>query len=60
MAHITGGGLPENLPRCLAENQSIKIDPHSWPILPVFNFFAKFLAWPGLLNETFLYFGPGY
>lgn len=41
MAHITGGGLPENLPRCLAENQSIKIDPHSWPILPVFNFFAK-------------------
>ena len=36
MAHVTGGGFPENLPRCLGENQSIYIEADSWPILPVF------------------------
>ncbi|MDJ0730447.1 MAG: phosphoribosylformylglycinamidine cyclo-ligase [Crocosphaera sp.] len=40
MAHITGGGLPENLPRCLGENQSIKINPETWPILPIFQWIA--------------------
>ncbi|MDJ0658706.1 MAG: phosphoribosylformylglycinamidine cyclo-ligase [Crocosphaera sp.] len=40
MAHITGGGLPENLPRCLGENQSIKIMPKTWPILPIFQWIA--------------------
>ncbi|MGB3297382.1 MAG: phosphoribosylformylglycinamidine cyclo-ligase [Phormidesmis sp.] len=37
MAHITGGGLPENLPRCLGEGQSVQLMPDSWPVLPVFN-----------------------
>lgn len=37
MAHITGGGLPENLPRCLGEGQSIQLVPDSWPMLPVFD-----------------------
>ena len=41
MAHITGGGLPENLPRCLGENQSIKIAPNSWDVLPIFNWIAN-------------------
>jgi phosphoribosylformylglycinamidine cyclo-ligase len=36
MAHITGGGLPENLPRCLGAGQSIQIEIDSWPVLPVF------------------------
>lgn len=30
MAHITGGGLPENLPRCLPEGVHAVIDPSSW------------------------------
>jgi phosphoribosylformylglycinamidine cyclo-ligase len=40
MAHITGGGLPENLPRCLGENQSIRVRLGSWPILPIFDWLA--------------------
>ena len=30
MAHITGGGLPENLPRTLPEGVHARIDPGSW------------------------------
>jgi phosphoribosylformylglycinamidine cyclo-ligase len=40
MAHITGGGLPENLPRCLGKNQAIKINPNSWPVPPIFQWLA--------------------
>jgi phosphoribosylformylglycinamidine cyclo-ligase len=40
MAHITGGGLPENLPRALSPGQSIQIDPTRWPNLPIFEWLA--------------------
>jgi phosphoribosylformylglycinamidine cyclo-ligase len=39
-AHITGGGLPENLPRCLGADLSIEIDLHSWQIPPIFQWLA--------------------
>lgn len=51
MAHITGGGLPENLPRCLGQNQAIKIDPQSWSIPPVF----RWLADVGSVNQQAMY-----
>ncbi|MFH7028530.1 MAG: phosphoribosylformylglycinamidine cyclo-ligase [Heteroscytonema crispum UTEX LB 1556] len=41
MAHITGGGLPENLPRCLGTGQAIKINPSSWTIPAVFQWLAE-------------------
>ncbi|WP_193194136.1 phosphoribosylformylglycinamidine cyclo-ligase [Nostoc sp. MG11] len=41
MAHITGGGLPENLPRCLGKDQAIKIDPSSWTIPSAFAWLAE-------------------
>lgn len=40
LAHITGGGLPENLPRCLHREQSLCLDPHAWDIPPIFHWLA--------------------
>jgi phosphoribosylformylglycinamidine cyclo-ligase len=36
MAHITGGGITENLPRILPKAVSAVIDLGSWPLLPIF------------------------
>jgi phosphoribosylformylglycinamidine cyclo-ligase len=36
MAHITGGGITENLPRILPEGTSARIRTSSWTVLPVF------------------------
>jgi phosphoribosylformylglycinamidine cyclo-ligase len=41
MAHITGGGLLENLPRCLGGEQSIEVDQKRWPIPSVFQWLAE-------------------
>jgi len=41
MAHITGGGLPENLPRCLGEKHSVEISLNSWTIPPIFEWLAS-------------------
>ena len=40
MAHITGGGLPENLPRCLQKDQTVEVNLESWEVLPIFNWLA--------------------
>jgi len=36
MAHITGGGLPENLPRCLPEGLTVDVDYESWDVPDMF------------------------
>jgi phosphoribosylformylglycinamidine cyclo-ligase len=41
MAHITGGGLPENLPRCLPRGQRAVIDPRTWEPPEVFRWLAE-------------------
>jgi len=37
MAHITGGGLPENLPRCLPEHLTVDVDWSAWERPELFN-----------------------
>lgn len=37
MAHITGGGFVENIPRMIPEGLRAKIDKGTWPVLPIFN-----------------------
>jgi phosphoribosylformylglycinamidine cyclo-ligase len=37
LAHITGGGLLENIPRILPEATSVEIERGSWPELPIFH-----------------------
>jgi phosphoribosylformylglycinamidine cyclo-ligase len=36
MAHITGGGITENLPRILPKNTAAQVELGSWPVLPIF------------------------
>jgi phosphoribosylformylglycinamidine cyclo-ligase len=36
LAHITGGGLPENLPRVLPDDCDASVELGSWPIPPLF------------------------
>ncbi len=37
LAHITGGGLLENIPRILPEGMAVQIRRDSWPVLPIFH-----------------------
>ena len=37
IAHITGGGLTENIPRILPDNCSVKIKKNTWPKLELFS-----------------------
>src|SRR5271157_4339907 len=36
MAHITGGGITENLPRVLPKGVGAIVEIHSWPVPPIF------------------------
>jgi len=41
MAHITGGGLPDNLVRCLPEGCRAAVNRGAWPIPPVFGLIQR-------------------
>ena len=41
MAHITGGGLVENLPRCLPEGLSVEVDYNAWTLPDIFKKIQK-------------------
>lgn len=57
IAHITGGGFDENIPRILSEGQGIEIREGSWEILPVFNILEKYGKIPH--REMFNIFNMG-
>jgi phosphoribosylformylglycinamidine cyclo-ligase len=46
LAHITGGGLLENIPRILPAGTAARINAGSWPVLPVFNLLQRIGAVP--------------
>ncbi len=57
VAHITGGGFDENIPRILRPGQGIEIREGSWEILPVFKALEK---WGGIPHrEMFNIFNMG-
>jgi phosphoribosylformylglycinamidine cyclo-ligase len=41
MAHITGGGITDNLPRMLPRGMAAIIEMGSWPVLPIFEHLQK-------------------
>jgi phosphoribosylformylglycinamidine cyclo-ligase len=41
LAHITGGGITENLPRVLPRGTAAQIELGSWPVLPIFEHLQK-------------------
>jgi len=48
MAHITGGGISENLPRTLPAGRSFTLDRESWVVPPLFTWLAR----AGAIEET--------
>jgi phosphoribosylformylglycinamidine cyclo-ligase len=51
LAHITGGGLTDNIPRILPEGAAVEIDNGSWPVLPIF----KLMQEIGSVSEAEMY-----
>jgi phosphoribosylformylglycinamidine cyclo-ligase len=48
MAHITGGGLTENIPRVLPDGTQASLDENCWPALPAFDWLIE----EGQLTQT--------
>jgi phosphoribosylformylglycinamidine cyclo-ligase len=51
LAHITGGGLTDNIPRILPEGTAVKIEKGSWPIPPLFELLRRL----GNVSENEMY-----
>lgn len=51
MAHITGGGITDNLPRILPAGLAARIRRGTWPVLPVFTFIRE----KGCVEESEMY-----
>ncbi len=57
IAHITGGGFDENIPRILKDGQGVEVTEGSWEILPVFRLLEEYGGVPH--REMFNIFNMG-
>lgn len=57
VAHITGGGFDENIPRILGDGLGVEVEEGSWEILPVFRLLEKYGKVPH--REMFNIFNMG-
>ncbi len=57
MAHITGGGLPGNLPRILPDGLAAALDPSSWDVPTIFELIRQMGDVP--LDEMYQVFNMG-
>lgn len=48
IAHVTGGGFVENIPRMLPDDLAAVIELGNWPILPVFSALEKYGQIPSM------------
>ncbi len=53
IAHITGGGLVENVPRILPDGLAARLEVGSWPMDPVFSWLARDTVDAGEMLRTF-------
>jgi phosphoribosylaminoimidazole (AIR) synthetase len=57
LAHLTGGGVFDNLPRVLPEDCAADIERAAWPVLPLFQLIAEVSGLPD--DELFRTFNMG-
>lgn len=57
LAHITGGGFYDNIPRILPAGCAVEIRKGSWPVLPIFQFLQEAAAIPD--EQAFRVFNMG-
>ncbi len=51
LAHVTGGGLLDNIPRSLGEGLSVRLKKDSWDVLPIFEMIRR----EGNIDEMEMY-----
>lgn len=57
LAHITGGGFYDNIPRILPAGCGVEIKKGSWPVLPIFKFLQQAASIPD--QEAYRVFNMG-
>ncbi len=60
MAHITGGGIPGNLPRIFSRDLTAVIEKDSWPVPPVFELIGALGGVPAADMKKTFNMGIGY
>src|SRR5690606_5757216 len=53
LAHITGGGLTENIPRVLPKGLGVRLEASRWTRAPVFDWLERRGVAPAELHRTF-------